>query len=61
MSELKPCPFCGGEALIDIYGAEGTYKVICDDCGSTGGTRYEEAEAIKAWNSRADKIVTFGL
>lgn len=39
MSELKPCPFCGGEAVVDthfscvferIYG-----EVKCKSCGTT--------------------------
>ena len=61
-NELKPCPFCGGEAeivphkffseilkawMVDCYGVE------CKNCHTSGyqfwGT---EAHAIAAWNRR---------
>ena len=68
--ELKPCPFCGGEAEV----AEGTYtaweegySVRCRHCALTFGASgrlgecYEwscsfksEEEAIEAWNRRAE-------
>ena len=38
MTELKPCPFCGGEAEFRIVSGE-EYKalaVVCSDCGATG-------------------------
>lgn len=61
MSELKPCPFCGGEAQIqhqsrELYGdAVDWYGVYCKKqfCGYVSG-QSTEAEAIEAWNSRAD-------
>ena len=62
MMELKPCPFCGGEAevvphkffsealkawKVDCYGIE------CKNCHTSGyqfwGT---EEQAVKAWNRR---------
>jgi Lar family restriction alleviation protein len=51
--ELKPCPFCGGEA--EIFGHTASWGAICTKCGSCnrqGGKT--EAEAIKKWNNRAD-------
>ena len=59
MSELLPCPFCGGEAnVIDHHNDDGSVSVGCnnDTClGFSGlGWLYKtEAEAIAAWNSRA--------
>lgn len=61
--KLLPCPFCGGEAKRAISN-DGAWSVICPNC-NTGifRPRYEtnewdayktEAEAIAAWNSRAD-------
>lgn len=53
MSDLKPCPFCGGEAEIERY----TIKpyVACMKCGCSMPDRHQTAEqAIAAWNSRAD-------
>lgn len=45
MSELKPCPFCGGngEAVFEI---DGTVTVECVRCGAL-------ADGIDAWNTRA--------
>lgn len=52
MSALKPCPFCGGEALytptchIDV--------VQCRVCGAQGMAAMGQPEAaIAAWNRRA--------
>ena len=48
--KLKPCPFCGGKAMIN--GITLVY-IKCTKCGvETVGYR-EEDEAITAWNRRA--------
>lgn len=70
--ELKPCPFCGGEAKVYEmkYGGEGQYSVFGVFCVEdskaelTGLNKYQhghfidnfptEAEAIEAWNTRAN-------
>lgn len=54
--ELKPCPFCGGKAETSNNKFERTLLswVYCTSCGSAGGYRYTEAEAIEAWNTRID-------
>ena len=59
MAELKPCPFCGGKAKY-VY-AMPCNAVKCTKCKMFGKTivdRYEQqdgkAEAIKAWNRRAE-------
>ena len=51
MNELKPCPFCGGEAEVRKYTATLIF-VQCKSClaGSTAFT--SEHEAVKVWNSR---------
>ena len=70
-TELLCCPFCGGEAEIieAVYGMYLTgYAIYCRKCclklGVTGrlGEAYEwspvfntEAEAIAAWNARAER------
>ena len=53
--ELKPCPFCGGEAEITKW-HEG-YFVECKahHCGGTIGAYKTEEETIEAWNTRAER------
>lgn len=62
--ELKPCPFCGGEAeviphkffseklklwKVDSYGVE------CKNCHTSGYQFWGcEEQAVNAWNRRAD-------
>lgn len=52
--EIKPCPFCGGEA--DLMTPEDDqmrlYTAMCMGCYCTGKECETEAEAIKAWNTR---------
>jgi hypothetical protein len=64
MEELKPCPFCGGEARVSgdyRYG----FGITClgETCGCRFGIEYDnsampnndyvtENEAIKKWNKR---------
>lgn len=56
MTELKPCPFCGGEAIIeqdeDWYW-EWTVSCRNEDCVCYEGRSYEtEEEAVAVWNRR---------
>ena len=63
MAELKPCPFCGGDASL-MHEEKGINKdgsvVMCKACGIKGqwiekSYRYaSDALAIEAWNRRAD-------
>lgn len=51
-SELKPCPFCGGEADVDI-GNFGGMVCYCKKCFSQGKQCKTKEEAVKNWNRRA--------
>ena len=63
MSELKPCPFCGGDAVLD--GRSDDVRVRCEvGCQAEGPTFYfhsedydaiekAESDARDAWNRRA--------
>ena len=56
--ELKPCPFCGGEAIID--GCDETlWIVICKECNASIGYKETEQEAIDAWNRCVQPSFTF--
>lgn len=54
MKELKPCPFCGGEAKIatcDWGYSVKEYWVYCS-CGCKTNNCHSKEEAIEAWNRR---------
>jgi len=61
--ELKPCPFCGGEAALRIirYGTAGRslvsvmgYEIMCEQCSVSNieGEYSNQEDAISAWNKR---------
>ena len=55
--ELKPCPFCGGEAM--MWGkfdppCNDKYTISCSSCGVSTPT-YRSKEAVaETWNRRAN-------
>lgn len=64
--ELKPCPFCGGEARAFRCEESGTFDVQCQQCGAIPfiGSRTSErktmADVIAAWNARAEHTFRIG-
>lgn len=59
MNELKPCPFCGGEARVipqpNYTDNRCKYFVTCTNCGiETPRTARTGEKAIEAWNRRVD-------
>lgn len=55
--QLKPCPFCGGNADIvrsdDISGHPRWYKVYCKKCQNRTWEHPRKKNAVLAWNTRA--------
>ena len=62
MSDLKPCPFCGGlarisadpEAKRDSQGRLWAFTAVCDRCCASSGLTFKPERAIEAWNRRAE-------
>ncbi len=51
--KLKPCPFCGGEAILRQLGrTKLTCVVECQRCKATTGFTENPNFAVKAWNTR---------
>lgn len=58
---LKPCPFCGGEAVLFTLEGYGhtmdkyeNYEVKCDVCHATTEYSLSRDLAIEAWNQRSN-------
>lgn len=59
--QLKPCPFCGGKAILDedldcFY--SGWKSVHCKNCHAKTDADKDERIAIQNWNNRADDVVS---
>ena len=52
MTELKPCPFCGGKAKLRGYQID--FRVMCPECGGRAKLCSTAEETIESWNRRAD-------
>ncbi len=54
MDELKPCPFCGGKAILQSAPPQDNYFVSCRKCGATTMKYFPgKEEAAVMWNRRA--------
>ena len=53
-SDIKSCPFCGGQATIIIPGGRyfTFYKAECEDCGANSKECNTPEDAAKLWNKR---------
>lgn len=58
MSELLPCPFCGGEAELTGFKAP-EFWVWCPSCKASTDAHTCKGGAIAAWNTRAQTV--FGM
>ena len=55
MAELKPRPFCGGEAFKLEMNDHGfvLFSVVCHECHASTNGMTTEALAVEAWERRA--------
>lgn len=55
MIKLKPCPFCGGNAVIMNMGYP--HWIYCEKCGAKvhGGVFGSVSASVDAWNRRTIK------
>ena len=51
---LKPCPFCGGEAILvkDFSSFKDWTYVRCKECGASTSVSGNAYKAIELWNRR---------
>lgn len=55
-NELKPCPFCGGEAETDYAHFDyNWFEVHCNNCDAYVYDYNSEEKAIEKWNRRANE------
>ena len=57
MTELKSCPFCGGNVEIRWHNANGYYSIVCSNCclevvDSLAPTRMPKEALIGFYNKR---------
>lgn len=55
MEELKPCPFCGGEAVRKCIFPNRYFFVECKNCHVSLPFKGTKEEAIEAWNRRVNR------
>ena len=55
--ELKPCPFCGGEAKLKEAEYLGVF-IVCSKCGTKTSYRLSRSLVVKMWNNRVEPEFT---
>ena len=55
MEKLKPCPFCGGKAVIaETSPSSGRFFISCVPCGIRTFSSEKQQKLVECWNRRAD-------
>lgn len=57
MEKLKPCPFCGGRAVMveGKYQAPGKFSATCGVCFCSSPWETSEENAVHTWNRRVER------
>ena len=55
MTELKPCRCGYTTPRIISYGFKNTWRISCPKCSYCTKEKLTKAEAVEAWNRRANK------
>ncbi len=59
--QLIPCPFCGSPDTCICGGRlHAPYWGHCNGCGAEGPFHHDRAEAVRLWNTRAERITLLG-
>lgn len=53
MTELKPCPHCGGDMTEIVLNETYNYVVRCNDCYASGPPAAERHDACTFWGIRS--------
>ena len=53
ITELKPCPFCGGN-ILSVFWEIDMCRIRCKNCSTRGPWEFNEELAVEAWNRRAE-------
>ncbi len=56
MAELKPCPFCGGEVILETVDGNSPEEcyIYCPECYFESGVYSKPQFIVEKWNRRAD-------
>lgn len=53
-TKLKPCPFCGGEAIVCQIQTEPGIKIECEKCGIRTPWYWDGSALARKWNKRVE-------
>lgn len=58
MNDLKPCPFCGGEVILETVDGNSPEEcyIYCPECDFESGVYSEPKFIVEKWNRRADVV-----
>nr|DAQ39758.1 MAG TPA: restriction alleviation protein [Caudoviricetes sp.] len=56
MNDLKPCPFCGGKAILETVDGNSSEEcyIYCPECDFESGVYSQPKFIVEKWNRRAD-------